>query len=53
MIPLLFFYTGDFGIEYPTKFDMALNRESKSKQYICVCVCVCVLEVVVRKKVVC
>ena len=32
IIPLLFFYENGFGIKYPTKVDMPLNKETKPNQ---------------------
>ena len=31
IVPLLFFYKDGFGLKEPTKVDMPLNKESKSK----------------------
>ena len=31
IVPLLFFYENGFGIKWPTKVDMPLNKETKPK----------------------
>ena len=30
IVPILFFYKDDFGIKYPTKIDMPLNKEPEA-----------------------
>ena len=34
LLPLLFFYEGSFGIKYPMKVDITLNKETKPSQAI-------------------